>query len=56
MRRGVDLKFTPQYISDVILIEPTFQEDDRGYFGEIFRKARVCDVEEVTFRKRGTQT
>ena len=38
MCRGVNLKFTPQYISDVILIEPTFQGDNRGYFVEIFRK------------------
>ena len=38
MRRGLNLKFTPQYISDVLLIEPTFQGDSRGYFVEIIRK------------------
>jgi len=32
------LKFTPQSIKDVILIEPTFHGDDRGYFVETFRQ------------------
>jgi len=32
------LKFTPQSIADVILIEPTTHGDDRGYFIEAFRQ------------------
>ena len=32
------MKFTPQSITDVILIEPTVHEDDRGFFVEIFRQ------------------
>jgi len=32
------LKFTPQSIKDVMLIEPTTHGDDRGYFVETFRK------------------
>jgi len=32
------LKFTPQSIKDVILIEPTIHGDDRGYFVETFRQ------------------
>jgi dTDP-4-dehydrorhamnose 3,5-epimerase len=32
------LKFTPQSISDVVLIEPTIHGDDRGYFVETFRQ------------------
>jgi len=32
------LKFTPQSIADVILIEPTIHGDDRGYFVETFRQ------------------
>jgi len=32
------LKFTPQSIADVILIEPTIHVDDRGYFVETFRQ------------------
>jgi len=32
------LKFTPQSIEDVILIEPTIHGDDRGYFIETFRQ------------------
>jgi len=32
------LKFTPQSIEDVILIEPTTHGDDRGYFVETFRQ------------------
>ena len=35
---GKELKFTPQSISDVILIEPTAHGDDRGYFVETFRQ------------------
>ena len=32
------MKFTPQSIEDVILIEPTIHGDNRGYFLETFRK------------------
>jgi len=32
------LKFIPQSIADVILIEPTTHSDDRGYFVETFRQ------------------
>ena len=32
------MKFTPQSIKDVMLIEPTTHGDDRGYFLETFRK------------------
>jgi dTDP-4-dehydrorhamnose 3,5-epimerase len=32
------LKFTPQSISDIILIEPTIHGDNRGYFTETFRQ------------------
>jgi len=32
------LKFTPQPIPDVFLIEPTVHEDNRGYFIETFRQ------------------
>jgi dTDP-4-dehydrorhamnose 3,5-epimerase len=32
------LKFTPQSIKDVILIEPNIISDDRGYFLETFRQ------------------
>jgi dTDP-4-dehydrorhamnose 3,5-epimerase len=32
------LKFTPQLIPDVVLIEPTVHGDDRGYFVETFRQ------------------
>jgi dTDP-4-dehydrorhamnose 3,5-epimerase len=32
------LKFTPQSIEDVILIEPTVHVDNRGYFVETFRQ------------------
>ena len=32
------MKFTPQSITDVILIEPTVHGDDRGYFVEAFRQ------------------
>ncbi|MEC7864411.1 MAG: dTDP-4-dehydrorhamnose 3,5-epimerase [Pseudomonadota bacterium] len=35
---GKELKFTPQSISDVILIEQTAHGDDRGYFAETFRQ------------------
>ena len=38
MCRGRELKFTPQLITDVILIEPTVLGDDRGYFVETFRQ------------------
>ena len=32
------MKFTPQSIPEVILIEPTIHGDDRGYFVETFRQ------------------
>ena len=32
------MKFTPQSIADVILIEPKIHGDDRGYFVETFRQ------------------
>jgi len=32
------LKFTPQSITDVVLIEPTVHGDNRGYFIETFRQ------------------
>ena len=32
------MKFTPQSIADVILVEPTIHGDDRGYFIETFRQ------------------
>jgi len=32
------LKFIPQEIADVIIIEPTLLEDSRGYFTETFRQ------------------
>jgi len=32
------MKFTPQVIPDVVLIEPAVHGDDRGYFFESFRK------------------
>jgi len=32
------LKFTPQSIKDLILIEPTIHGDDRGYFIETFKQ------------------
>ena len=40
------MKFIPQSISDVILIEPTSHGDDRGYFIETFRQ----DLLEETIR------
>jgi dTDP-4-dehydrorhamnose 3,5-epimerase len=38
------LKFTPQSIEDVILIEPTIHGDDRGYFVETFRQDLLEEV------------
>ena len=32
------MKFSPQSISDVFLIEPIIHVDDRGYFFETFRQ------------------
>ena len=32
------MKFVPQVIPDIILIEPTLHGDDRGYFSETFRQ------------------
>ena len=38
------MKFTPQIISDVILIEPKFHYDNRGYFSEVFRKDLLEEI------------
>lgn len=38
------MKFTPQTISDVILIEPKFHNDNRGYFSEVFRKDLLEEI------------
>jgi dTDP-4-dehydrorhamnose 3,5-epimerase len=38
------LKFTPQSIPEVILIEPTVHGDDRGYFIETFRQDLLEDA------------
>ena len=35
------MKFTPQSIPDVILIEPTIFGDNRGYFAETFRQDKL---------------
>ena len=32
------MKFTPQEIPDIILVEPNLHGDDRGYFAETFRQ------------------
>ena len=32
------MKFTPQIIPDLIIIEPNLYGDDRGYFSEIYRE------------------
>ena len=32
------MNFTPQLITDLILIKPTIHEDSRGYFAETFRQ------------------
>ena len=32
------MKFVPQVIPDIVLIEPTLHGDDRGYFSETFRQ------------------
>ena len=37
-KRGSDLKFTPQSIPDVVLIESAVYGDNRGYFVETFRQ------------------
>jgi dTDP-4-dehydrorhamnose 3,5-epimerase len=37
-RGGGQLKFIPQSISDVMLIESAIHSDDRGYFAEVFRQ------------------
>ena len=42
------MKFIPQSIEDVILIEPTVHGDDRGYFTETFRQ----DLLEETIRRK----
>ena len=39
-----DLKFIPQSISDIVLIEPIVYSDDRGYFAETFRQDLFEDV------------
>ena len=38
MCQGKELKFTHQSITDVILIETTIHDDERGYFVETFRQ------------------
>ena len=38
MHKGSGVKFIPQKIPDIILIQPTVQEDNRGYFAETFRQ------------------
>ena len=38
------MKFIPQSIEDVILIEPSMHNDDRGYFIETFRKDLLEDA------------
>ena len=38
------MKFTPQVISDVFLIEPNLLSDNRGYFLETFRKDLLEDA------------
>lgn len=43
MRRGKRLKFKRQSISDIVLIEPTVHEDNRGYFLESFRQDKLED-------------
>jgi|TARA_B110000858_G_C17788927_1_gene468719 dTDP-4-dehydrorhamnose 3,5-epimerase len=44
------LKFTPQSILDIILIEPTIHGDFRGYFAETFRQ----DLFENTLNQKVT--
>ena len=38
------MKFVPQVIPDIILIEPTLHGDDRGYFSETFRQDLFNDA------------
>jgi len=38
------LKFIPQKIADIILIEPKIHLDNRGYFSEIFRHDLLCSA------------
>jgi dTDP-4-dehydrorhamnose 3,5-epimerase len=38
------LKFTPQLIPDLIIIEPTIHSDNRGYFLESFRQDIFDDI------------
>jgi dTDP-4-dehydrorhamnose 3,5-epimerase len=38
MFKGKILKFRPQSIADVVLVEPSLHTDDRGYFMETFRQ------------------
>ena len=38
MYKGNNLKFIPQKIPEVVLIEPIIKEDNRGYFLETYRK------------------
>jgi dTDP-4-dehydrorhamnose 3,5-epimerase len=38
------LKFLPQTIPDIILIEPTLHGDERGYFAETFRQDLFNDA------------
>ena len=41
MYRGCKLKFIPQPIADVVVIETTMHGDERGYFLETFRQDRL---------------
>lgn len=38
MYKGNNLKFIPQKIPEVVLIEPIIKEDNRGYFLETYKK------------------
>ena len=38
------MKFTPQSITDVVLIEPTIHNDGRGYFMESFKQDALEDA------------
>ena len=38
------MKFTPQEIPDIILVEPNLHGDDRGYFVETFRQDLFNDA------------
>jgi len=38
------MKFTPQYIPDVLLIEPLVHNDERGYFMETFKQKALDEA------------